>query len=1326
MGYGGSVAQMPGFDFGATYQPEYLEPEVAQWQGNPTFQQPSQYDVPFQLGDDPFAGNRPGGSGGWGSAFSMLNDPFGIGQDAAESGEFSIGGLSPATTPGQGFSRAMYPFDYVAEIGGSVTDAQVSGLNQARHGDIWGGNKTSLGGFSEAYGDLTNPNEAVEEFRARPAWQQLGYGAVFDPTAVLGIGKVDEGVDLVRRAPDLIDALRPAARYADEALPFADNVAPATHPVMRGLYSGPDFDADLPLRYALGDTGPEGLIPLAPGRTPQEVTDAWFRGAPVDDAPVRPPVDGPGLPVSRWLQGERGGSMLPDLSEVPGAVGRGLAKPFVDGPPNPMEVANEFIPGEKPWQGLLRQFEGKTKTLELELTREWQDANKLVRQAGLAKGWTAQGGQTLKAGRTPEMEDLFRALHGEGPVPPKLQGLYDFLKAAIDQETAATVGFDPSFMPRDDYFPRFWRAPKETTPGIGRGKVGATPGFAKPRVDATFDEMLASGWEPKSWNPADMLYERRLAGVEHRELTTLVDRMKALGTAYKVDGPIPEGWRVPRVGPAFEGKNYAYIPNTTGLADEASQAAVATTQRWMVPDNVANILERMYGPTNAPNVVDKVVNAATFGTKRIKLFGSLFQQIDFATRASGANMAGAIDAALRGKPIETVRKLVAIPETLGKQVLANFSPAYRRNIRDDILSGKPLFKDRPGITLKGVAERGWRQTDVSIGVRKELRDAVRNAATEGRTKELVGIPKRRLGQIERAMQNGLFDGVYPTSQRAALENFILPRLVRQHPKWTDAQIMAAGATEVNKAFSTLGEFQTVINQLPKGYGDFLRRVIFSTNETESLFRSAFSAVKGPHKRLWLEYYAGTLGFLALTAELTHKASTGEWLPTDRLNPTERGGPLGVQYNRDFLAPDIPLKGRGGTQLSIDLMGQLDTVFRVLDPKAFVDGRLAVPVRAALTQYTDGNEFTGPLDTPGKRLRQLGTDLGLPIGLGNFVGQSEVRLGEAGSRLQATGVNVRAETNPDLRQRLAEEVWGDRPGKPSWRALDSVDKDGLRKSHPEEMAELDRRTGEAAAKGNEFAIESTESKARATELTNNRLKIQEQNDALFTAGKIDGDEWRERRNTFLTDVRTRKDEIYAGIPEKDVQFRGVLDNYYAEIDKAVDPLTNKVDWDRVESYLNTISATDRARIEQAAGLSQKTAVEKEYQAARDRIAVSGYWDMRDNLWRELNAAAAVPGYDPSEGYYDWKDKVVEEAVQQMVAAGMPIYRARSEAAENIEKHPTYGAIIKTFEGTGATKPGLYKERALYPWAAANREELDLLLKWGYMDNPDSNLEKLLAQ
>ena len=305
------------------------------------------------------------------------------------------------------------------------------------------------------------------------------------------------------------------------------------------------------------------------------------------------------------------------------------------------------------------------------------------------------------------------------------------------------------------------------------------------------------------------------------------------------------------------------------------------------------------------------------------------------------------------------------------------------------------------------------------------------------------------------------------------------------------------------------------------------------------------------------------------------------------------------------------------------------------------------------------------------------------------------------------------------------MWGDRPGKPSWRALDSVDKDGLRKSHPEEMAELDRRTGESAAKGNEFAVEATESKERAAELTANRIKIQEQNDALFKSGKIDGDEWRERRNVFLTDVRTRKDEIYAGIPEKDAQFRGVLDNYYAIIDKAVDPLTNKVDWDRVDEYMATLPPADRARIEQAAGLSQKTPVEKEYQAERDRIDASGYWELRDKLWEQVGQQYQPPGYSAGMSYYDWKDAQIADLRSRMIASGMDPLLARSEAEEFVdnEKNGAVAKVIKWFEGSG-DKPGYYKEQALYPWAWGNQEEFKLLLKWCYMDNPDSTLEKLL--
>ena len=1008
-------------------------------------------------------------------------------------------------------------------------------------------------------------------------------------------------------------------------------------------------------------------------------------------------------------------------------------------------VFDEIAPTEGTVRGLLRGYEGTTRTAGLELQGQLDAGRKLLKDAGVKGTWD---GSRFTVKRTPEVEQLFKALHGEGTVPPKMQLVFDDLKKLVDTESTDTIASKKDFIPRDDYFYRGWKAPKATN--AGGPSFGAKPGYMKPRTDATFSELLAEGWEPASWNPYEMVALRRKAGVEYRSQQALVEKLKDIGQAIPEDLAPKDGWRVPRIGPAFEGKPFAFIPNTTGLADEASQAAMGQTQRLAVPEKVAGTLENIYGRQPNMGALGAVLSAGQTA-KQAKLMASLFQQVDFTGRTLGSLIGGAIDEiaeagidAVKLNPIQASKhlfdagkKLMKVPLEPAKLIGSNVSGGWQRHLRDEVLSGKAIFKERPGITLRGVSENGWNTTDLSLvtrGIQKELRDAMK---PQGAFREFVGDVTgpalRPLRRINAATQRGLFDGVYVEAQTTALKNLILPRIMRQHKDWTDAQIMAGAADEVNKMFSTLGNYQSIIqNPFVK---EVSRGLIFSTNETESLLRGAASSVVGPNKRLWAEYWAGAFLGLAATANLVHYAATGEWLPAERYNPIEKtkyGGVGGLGYNPKFLAPDVGLKGRGGTKVSLDLVGQLDTVFRLLDPKSFVEARENVLPRAIVNQWKGEDFFGDPLDSPGKRLGQFASDVIEPIGVGQIRGAlgiggpgGEPRLGPTGQLIQGAGVNLRAETTPQLRQRLAEAV-----GKDDWKLVDSVDKDRLRKEFPDEMAEIDRRTGESAAKGEPFAVETVDNRARVEELTNTRLGKQAEIDAKFVSGEWTGDQWKDARNTWLTDLRIRKDEIYAGIPEKDAAYRGVLDNFYGEIDKAVDPLTGKVDWDRVDEWLAQQSQTDRDRIDTASGFSKRTPVEEQYRAATKEIDVSGYFDMRDKLWGELNVTAPVPGYTEGMGYYEWKDLQKAEYAKTYKAAnpGATDLEARLEAEErfdNVTDNPVIARFIQAFEGT-STKPGLYKERGLYPWAQAHPDEFIKAVEWGFLDNPDSKLEPYLYQ
>lgn len=1062
--------------------------------------------------------------------------------------------------------------------------------------------------------------------------------------------------------------------------------------------------------------------------------------------PSRPVVQGTeqALPNRQVAGSSPAGPTPPPPPRVPTATG---ATPT---PPRKLPTLDEIVhPNERPTTGLIRRYEGAVDTAGLELRQEVDAGNKLLRDAKIPGKWN---GSRFEVQRTPEVEQLYKALHGEGTPPASLQGAYDYLKPLVDAETAKTVDFDPAFVPRDDYFYRGWKevpVGKAQRAGTTKGQVGATPGYMKPRSDQTFSDILGTVYtkadgtqvrlEPVSWNPFEQYGLRKAAGEQHRAQTELLDLLKESGNA--VDASMaPEGWRIPRVGPAFEGKPFAYTPGTKTtnamerLADEAQGAKVGYTTRFAVPDKAANDIEAIFG--RAPSlgrVGDAVINVGQ-KAKQAKLFASLFQQMDFGARTFGSLTGGVIDEvatavekAATMHPVQATRHLyqagkqaLNTPVELAKLPMANMSGARQATLRGAVLDAKPLFKERPGITLRGVSENGGKfGTDISMVTRDFMKD-VRDAAKNRPAWLTSNVATRRLQQLNAASQRGLFDGWYVQSQTTALKNQIIPRMMRQHPDWTDAQIMGAAADQMNKMFSTLGNYQTFIKN--PTIKKLTHALVFSTNESEALLRGAASTVVGPNKRLWTEFYLGTFVSLAAIAETVHYATTGEHLPLERLNPidTENDfGPLPVGYRTNFLAPDIPLKGRGGTSMTIDTVMQMDTIFRLLDPKAFAMSRENVLPRTIQNQYTGKDFFGRELRGPKERITQAATDLFEPIGAGNLRGavgigpQNEARAGKVGQAIQALGPNVRAENNAQLRDRMAGE-WATETGATkadgspikSWNDLEPNQRTKALDYFPDFKQELTTRRDEGVASG-QYEPSATDA-IKAT-----YLPMQEALDAELASGAKTASEWRDVRHDNILTAQGEYNQATKGFPTKTE--KTPLDRYYEAVDAAKKP-TGEMDWDKVDAYEASLSPADQAYIARNTGLGG-TETEKRYKAATKAIEDSGWWDLKDKAFQEAVSNGLVKGDvqpQPGQGFYEWQEAVIAKYLPAFVDKyGPEIGPAR--ARQEVSSYKP----IKDFSDW-------YNEKQKPSWVMTHPEEAKLLIKWGYVDTFGKDGDAWLAK
>ena len=177
----------------------------------------------------------------------------------------------------------------------------------------------------------------------------------------------------------------------------------------------------------------------------------------------------------------------------------------------------------------------------------------------------------------------------------------------------------------------------------------------------------------------------------------------------------------------------------------------------------------------------------------------------------------------------------------------------------------------------------------------------------------------------------------------------------------------------------------------------------------------------------------------------HYLATGKALPKERFSPISKDswGPLPFGYNTEFAAPDLPGLGGRDTTARLDIVGQMDTVFRILDPGTFVTNRQSVPGRALMNQQQGVNFFNEPIDDVGpggitSRSAQLISDLFVPIGAGkplrsagkqtipgfeNIVPEEPTGLSPKGELIESLGINVRARVRTELIEQKALAQFG---------------------------------------------------------------------------------------------------------------------------------------------------------------------------------------------------------------------------------------------------------------------------------------------------------------
>lgn len=888
---------------------------------------------------------------------------------------------TPGALTGGGFSNILE-----ANIqAGREIEGLIPGFRQARE---------AVGGGIRRAGELPIPvvGGPVTRFIGKTLEEQ----PVLTPIDIAAFG-----IPVGRAATQL--GKKVVTRGAEKVLPAAGRAAErVVEPVVRAT-ARPAAALEAPIvagrRPVLGQ--PPAKIP------PKGSYDDFVRGADPGPPPPPPPRTPGGKPPT-------GGQSADDVFE---------------------RIRIQRTRGESPDQTLLRRHGAALRTAELEARLIVDEGSKGLKALGI--GRPQRGRLVPQEKDIPAMDGLFDALNnpsrvasGELQIPKGFEAHYQKLRGLTNWEEAFRLDFDSAMATVDDYFYRGWLPPEgavSSAEAVGRGRLVAKPAFKKPRVNATYREMRDAGFEPLSWNPYEQWRISRLQGVRYRQQMMLVDDLKRLELA-KPDGTGIglEGWRTPKIGPAFEGKPFAIL-------DDAGNPQALYTRRLVVQDNVAKRLENLYGvPPDLGTIhigkrgipLLKAIDAVVFIPKRAKLFASFFQQNDFGWRNYFGAWTGMLDALMAGQPITAVKRLAVWPQSALTMVRANLGPGARVKIRQALNSTKPLVPGRPGVHLRGIMEAGLSTIDTTL-LPTNLDKLARNVAQEAGLLGNKAI-RRWVGEFESAMRRGLFEGWYPAAQITDIRNNIAPMMVRRFAKETDEAINGMIAQTTNKLYSTIPAEQSVVQN--RFIRESLKRLMFSMGESEGLLRQATGAVRGPQAAFFRTRWIGAfLGVMAV-ANTIHYASTGEILPLGRWSPVSRDkwGPLPLGYNRDFASPDIPIVGPTGRRLLIDLVGQMDTAFRILDPPSFITARESVPVRSFVTQTTEKDFFGRRIDKVGpggivSRISQLITDLFAPIGPGQAalgiiseqellpegaIPPQEKGLGTVGRLIQATGVNLR--------------------------------------------------------------------------------------------------------------------------------------------------------------------------------------------------------------------------------------------------------------------------------------------------------------------------------
>ena len=737
--------------------------------------------------------------------------------------------------------------------------------------------------------------------------------------------------------------------------------------------------------------------------------------------------------------------------------------------------------GEEAMDTLIRRHNGEVADLNNDINQRWLSFNPTYKKLGVQPGkFTIE-----------DTDAMLAHLSDEGPMPERFREYIERLEPFVRETEAQSIDFyeyalknDLRFLPynpamelkkmagldahwpgtgtgnldddmlaelvrlarqrapQQNYFPHSWMAdPVDDLPlPEGQRPGGARPQSTYERQYAKYVEARSNGQRPKFNDPLLIAVYDRMEREQFQKYAIFMKRLDTENVLKEAGSHINSpGYRVPQVGKPFEG-----ILEPDGTRGPS----------WAVPNFVADYLERQDGlrpswTVNIPKLGEKsLFDLMATGNNALKLnkfLFSLFQPVDMLKRAIQFHVTYPWNQPRYKWPI--LKAPVVMWDTLATYFRSSASRSGR--VLDKALDESPIFNDMPELTNRMLVQEGLNAYDQSRFVQ-----TVRSALPEMIERSMAESPKA-LGPFKKAadlavaarnwQQSGLFDTFYQNLMFHMARNVEVPRQRTLHPDWSARQLAKESARVVNIRMSSSGQWQEGIIRNPKLY-QMSKFLLISWNEQKNLIGGSFEAMPfikmNTSKQSFQEALFGVAVMNAALAEGITLAATGGqehiWDVPGMINPFSRDeeSPFGYGFASQFLRPPLPtsLRGRGDRRLMVDLLGQEDTLLRLMNPKQFVLSRLSIPLRAAMNQIEGKTYFDEPMDNMIKRVVQGALDFApIPVEstiraaatqderLGGAVMETEGRIGGTGPLVELSGLNISAETNPQLRHRKAKEM-----------------------------------------------------------------------------------------------------------------------------------------------------------------------------------------------------------------------------------------------------------------------------------------------------------------